>query len=81
MLTYGALIKVIAGFYIGCMGTIHQHTDDFYRVKLTCIDGVGNGSEEWTDLHKQDFRKASKEEWKKFNCGNASLNKYELCGP
>jgi hypothetical protein len=43
---YGTVIKVIAGFYLGCTGYVVQPTDEFYKdkylVELTCEYKVKN---------------------------------------
>lgn len=41
MITYGAMIKVIAGFYIGCTGQVFDYEKvngwEHYKVNLQCV--------------------------------------------
>ena len=44
MLTYGTLVTVIAGFYMGCYGTVSDYKFDLseYLVSMSCKDGNGH---------------------------------------
>lgn len=58
---YGALIKVITGFYLGCTGYLvarHNFYVDQFEVKLFCEyqkDGVTNKNELDVILQTKDF--------------------------
>jgi hypothetical protein len=67
-LVYGALVKVIAGFYLGCMGTVQQAvTSTAYVISLDCRDGSGHHREIRNQvMSTREFRPASKAEWRRY---------------
>lgn len=62
---YGTMIKVIAGFYLGCVGNIsgEDFYVDTYEVELTCEYTSPNGTKvtasERTKLNKEKFEVVS----------------------
>lgn len=53
MLTYGTLIKIITGFYIGCVGNITntgKYTTE-YKASISCMYKDKNGLNATSDLN------------------------------
>lgn len=74
LIKFGLLVKVIAGFYGGCYGTVLEEGKGSLLglqvyVSLTCKDGVGayNNLDAWIAL--ADMRTSSKKELNTFLAG------------
>lgn len=63
---FGMLIKVIAGFYIGCLGVVTSEATNEIGVTLVCKEEIGQHEMLATSIKKEEVVKASKEEWDKF---------------
>lgn len=62
MFTFGTLVKVIAGFYIGCTGMVvnYYDWDNTYAVDLICKAENGIKYDTHQCLHFKDLEKINK---------------------
>lgn len=68
MIPYGTLVKVVAGFFLGCTGMVKGHnTTGDYAVALSCKTGVGDYDEQFSDLKENELKKISRKEWDSYH--------------
>lgn len=63
---FGTLVKVISGFYLGCVGTIIGDYPSFYVIELSCISKNAEKYGFRHDVKKDIVKEISQDEYIKY---------------
>lgn len=65
----GLLIKVVSGFYLGCVGMLvgNYPNSNFYKVSLICKLGNGEYFHDVVNIKSKQMQQISRKEYKKYS--------------